>query len=42
MDLDEFNDNFLNTLLDKISKKNKSVFLLADINVDPLKYDKCQ
>ena len=37
MDLDEFNDNCLNTLLDKISKENKSVFLLADFNVDLLK-----
>ena len=40
MDLDEFNDNYLNTLLDKISKENKSVFLLGDFNVDLLKYDK--
>ena len=40
MDLDEFNDNYLNTLLDKISKGNKSVFLLGDFNVDLLKYDK--
>ena len=40
MDLDEFNDNYFNTLLDKISKENKSVFLLGDFNVDLLKYDK--
>ena len=40
MDLDEFNDNYLNTLLDKISKENKSVFCLDDFNVDLLKYDK--
>ena len=40
MDLDEFSDNYLNTLLDKISKENKSVFLLGDFNVDLLKYDK--
>ena len=40
MDLDEFNDNYLNTLLDKISKENKSVFLLGDSNVDFVKYDK--
>ena len=40
MDLDEFNDNYLNTLLDKISKENNSVFLLGDFNVDLLKYDK--
>ena len=40
MDLDEFNDNYLNTLTDKISKENKSVFLLGDFNVDLLKYYK--
>ena len=40
MGLDEFNDNYLNTLLHKISKENKSVFLLSDFNVDLLKYDK--
>ena len=40
MDLDEFSDNYLNTLLDKISKKNKSVFLFGDFDVDLLKYDK--
>ena len=40
MDLDEFNDNYLNTLLKKISKENKSVFLLGDFNVGLLKYDK--
>ena len=40
MDLDEFNDNYLNNLLDKISKENKSVFCLGDFNVNFLKYDK--
>ena len=40
MDQDEFNDNYLNTLLNKISEENKSVFLLGDFNVDLLKYDK--
>ena len=40
MDLDEFNDNYLNTLLDKISKENKSVFLLGEFHVDLLKFDK--
>ena len=39
MDLDEFNDNYLNTLLDKISKENKSVFRLGDFYLDLLKYD---
>ena len=39
MDLNEFNDSFLNTLLDKISKENKSIFLLGDFNIDLLRYD---
>ena len=40
MDLDEFNDNYLNILLDKLSKENKCVFLLGDFNIDLSKYDK--
>ena len=40
MDLDEFKYDYLNTLLGKISKENKSVFLFGDFNVDLLKYDK--
>ena len=40
MDLDEFNNNYWNILLVKISKENKSVFLLDNFNVDLLKYDK--
>ena len=39
MDLDEFNDIYLNPLLDKISMESKSIFLLDDFNVDLLKYD---
>ena len=40
MYLDEFNDIYLNPLLDKISKESKSIFLLGnDFNVDLLKYD---
>ena len=31
MDLDEFKHNYLNNLLDKISKENKSVFLLGEM-----------
>ena len=38
MVLDEFNDNYLNILLDKLSKENKSVFRLGHFNVDLLKY----
>ena len=39
MKLDEFNDIYLNLLLDKISKKRKSFFLLYGFNLDLLKYD---
>ena len=39
MDLDEFKGNFLNPLLNKISKEGKSIFLLGKFNVDLLKYD---
>ena len=39
MDLDEFNDIYINPLLDKTSKEAKSIFLLADFNADLLKYD---
>ena len=40
MNLNEFNDNYLNMLLQKISKEKKNAFLLGDFNVDLLKYDK--
>ena len=40
MNLNEFKDNYLNILLQKISKEKKNVFLLGDFNVDFLKYDK--
>ena len=40
MNLNEFNDNDLNALLQKNSKEKKNVFLLGDFNVDLLKYDK--
>ena len=40
MDLDEFNELYLNVLLEKLNKENKSIFLLGDFNVDLLKYDK--
>ena len=38
--VNEFNGNYLNILLQKISNKKKNVFLLGDFNVDLLKYDK--
>ena len=40
MNLNEFNDNYLNILLQKILKEKKNVFLLGDFNVDLSKYDK--
>ena len=40
MDLEEFNECYLSILLEKLSKENKSVFLLGNFNVDLLKYDK--
>ena len=39
MDLNEFNDYYLNELLHKLSSENKSVILLGDFNVDLMKYD---
>ena len=39
MDLNEFNDYYINNLLDKLSKENKTVFLLGDFNIDLLNYD---
>ena len=40
MNLNEFNHNYVNILLQKISKGKKNTFLLGDFNVDLLKYDK--
>ena len=40
MDLEEFNECYLGMLLEKLSKENKTVFLMGDFNVDLLKYDK--
>ena len=39
MDLNEFNDYYLNELLHKLSSESKSVILLGDFNVDLIKYD---
>ena len=36
MDLDDFNKNFLNKLLEKVSTEQKSVYLLGDFNVNLL------
>ena len=34
MDVTDFNKNYLNSLLEKISRENKHVFLLVDFNID--------
>ena len=39
MDLHEFNDNYLNPLLDKMTEENKKIFLMGDFNVDLMKTD---
>ena len=39
MNLNEFNENYLNELLHKLSSENKSVVFLGDFNVDSMKYD---
>ena len=39
MDLTDFNTNYLNRLLENISKEHKSIFLLTDFNVKLLNYD---
>ena len=39
MDLNEFNDYYNNNLLDKLSKENKTVFLLGNFNTELLNYD---
>ena len=39
MNLNEFNELYLNNLLDKLSKENKTVFLLGDFNINFLNYD---
>ena len=39
MNINEFNDDYLNELLDKLSKENKTIFLLGDFNINLLNYD---
>ena len=39
MDINEFNDKYVNKLLDNIKKENKTTFLLGDFNNDLLKYE---
>ena len=39
MDLTEFNDNFLNPLMEKVAAEDKRLFLISDFNIDLLKVD---
>ena len=39
MDIYDFNKNYLNTLLDKLSKENKHVFLLGGFNINLRNYN---
>ena len=39
MNINEFNDDYLNELLDKLSKENKTIFLLGDFNINLSNYD---
>ena len=39
MGLNKFNCYYLNLLLEKLAKEQKTVFLLGDSNVDLLKYE---
>ena len=39
ININEFNDNYLNELLEKLSKENDIVFLLGDFNIYLLNYD---
>ena len=38
MNINEFNADYLNELLDKLSKENKTIFLLGDFNINFLNY----
>ena len=38
MNLIDFNSNYLNNLLEKVSKEQKSFFLLVDFNINLLDY----
>ena len=39
IELNDFNCNYLNKLLENISKEQKSIFLLGDFNVNLLNYN---
>ena len=39
MNINEFNKDYLNEFLDKLSKKNETIYLLGDFNISFLNYD---
>ena len=39
MDLNEFNDKYVNRLLDNMAKENKTILLLGDFNTELLRYE---
>ena len=39
MNINEFNDDYLKELLDKLPQENKTIFLLGDFNINLLNYD---
>ena len=39
IDANEFNNKYVNELLDNIAKENKTISLLGKFNIDLLKYD---
>ena len=39
MDLTDFNSNYLNNLLEKVSKEQKSVFFSGDFSINLLNYN---
>ena len=39
MNINEFHYDYLNELLDKLSKENKTIFLFGDFNINLLSYD---
>ena len=39
MNINKLNDDYLNEFLDKLSKENKTIFLIGDFNINLLNYD---
>ena len=39
LNVNEFNDDYVNELLDELSKENRTIFLLCNLNIYLLKFD---